>query len=248
MNRILILLFSVVVATTHAQSFADLKTPKGRNAYDNAYTNWMLRYTSISGKGTESIGGLTVNASVAEVDCEVGETSIYWENAWLGDLIWRVAHFKESTTNAQVFTSGLLGWFQFYYNVYVQERLLVAPGLSTGDYIFGNNTAYTLEPNGYYIHVGPAVKVSYLLNDKFWIDSFLNWDIGAGVKHSNDRSRYERVVGYPRPFFVNLNINICSTSNLFAGLRVNQLLDRGDNHLSATRVDISLGYRALRFK
>ncbi len=242
-----LLLIFFISCEVNAQSFTDLQTAKGRNPYDNAYVNWMLRYTSISGKGTTSVNGFTINASIAEVDHEKGEISFYWENPWAGDLIWRILNYGKSTTNTQVFTSGLLGWFQSYYNVVSEDRLIVAPGLSFGDYIFGDNTAYTLEPNGYYLHIGPAVKASYLLNKDVWLDGFLNWDIGAGVKHSSDRNRYERIVGYPRPFFVNLTVNVCTSKNIFGGIRINQLLDRGDNKRSATRVDFSIGYRRLRY-
>lgn len=248
MKILSVLLLSVAALVTQAQSFTDLKMKNGQSAYDNVYTNYMLRYTSVSGKGTESIKGFTVNASIAEVDVEKGGGSLYWENAWLGDLIWKLANYNKPTTNTQVFTSGLLGWFQFYVNVVSEDRLIIAPGISAGDYIFGDNTAYTLEPNGYYIHIGPAVKASYLLNESFWLDGFLNVDIGAGVKHNDNRSRYERVVGYPRPIFLNLTVNVVSTRRLFAGFRVNQLIDRGDNKRSATRLDLNLGFRSLRYK
>jgi hypothetical protein len=248
MKLSLITFLSVVALVAQAQSFTDLKMTNGQSAYDNVYTNYMLRYTSVSGKGTKSISGFTFNASIAEVDVEKGAGSLYWENVWLGDLIWRLANYNKPTANTQVFTSGLLGWFQFYVNVISEDRLIIAPGISTGDYIFGDNTAYTFEPNGYYIHIGPAVKASYLLNDSFWLDAFLNVDVGAGVKHSNDRSRHERIVGYPRPIFLNLTVNVVSTRRLFAGFRINQLVDRGDNKRSATRLDVNLGFRSLRFK
>lgn len=243
--------FTILLCLMHtgimAQSFSTLETAKGRDPYDNAYVNWMLRYTSVSGKGAENISGFTFNAAIAEVDHEKGEWSLYWENPWAGDLIWKLLNYNKSTTNAQVFTSGLLGWFQTYFNVVSEDRLIVAPGISFGDYIVGDNTSYTLEPNGYYLHVGPALKASYLLNKDFWLDGFLNFDIGAGVKHNDNRSRYQREVGYPRPFFVNLNINLCSTKNIFGAVRINQLFDRGDNKKSATRIDLSIGYRRLRY-
>lgn len=248
MRKIFILVLLASGYQLQAQSFTELKMRNGQSAYDNAYTNWMLRYSSISGKGTATVSGFTANASIAEVDVEKGETSIYWENPWLGDLIWKLLHYSEPTTNTQVLTSGLLGWFQCYYNVISEDRLVVAPGVSFGDYIFGDNTAYTLEPNGYYLHIGPSVKASYLLNDSFWLDAFLNVDVGAGVKHNDDRNRYERVVGYPRPLFVNLNVNLVSTTRFFAGVRINQLVDRGSNNRSATRLDLSLGFRSLRYK
>lgn len=247
MLRYLVVILFFICSEIQAQSFSSLETAKGRNPYDNVYTSWMLRYTAISGKGTATIKGFTFNASIAEVDHEKGEWSFYWENPWAGDLIWRLMNYSKPTTNTQVFTSGLLGWFQTYVNVVSQDRLIVAPGLSFGDYIFGDNTNYTLEPNGYYLHVGPAVKASYLINKDFWLDGFLNWDIGAAVKHNDDRNRYQREVGYPRPFFVNLNINLCTSKNFFGGIRINKLLDRGDNKKSATRLDFSIGYRRLRY-
>lgn len=248
MKKLWILLLLASTQQLLAQSFTDLKMKNGQSAYDNAYTNWMLRYTSISGKGTSPINGFTVNASVAEVDVEKGEMSLYWENAWLGDLIWKIAHYNKPTENTQVFTSGLLGWFQAYYNVISEDRFILAPGISVGDYILGDNTAYTLEPNGYYLHIGPGVKSSYLLSDALWLDGFLNIDFGAAVKHRDDPNRYERVVGYPRPIFVNLTVNLVTTSRFFAGVRINQLVDRGDNKRSATRLDFNLGFRSLRYK
>jgi hypothetical protein len=253
MKNVLFVIALVLTTPAQAQSLAELKTRKDQHAYDNSYTNWMLRYTHLSGKNAEPLGGFTVNVSIGDVESEKGEVSFYYENVWLGDLLWQLFHLKDfkstvSRANRQVFTSGLLGWFHGYYNVVATDKLIIAPGISVGDYIFGDNTSYTIEPNGYYLHIGPGVKTSYLINDTMWLDAFLNLDYGAAVKHRDDPARYQREVGYPRPIFANLNVNFCTTYKVFAGLRVNQLIDRGDNHHSATRVDFSIGYRALRYK
>lgn len=250
MKRLYSTLFLVVAAASlsYAQSFENLENRQGDNPFAYNGFHLFLRYTHVSPKYTESYGGFTINGSYRNDYYNKWEPSYHFENPTLGDLIYLLFNIKKMDNRAteQAYGSGFLGWHQIYLNAVAQERLLVSPGISFGDYIFGSKRAApasprTLEPAGYYLHVGPALKVSYLLSERYWVDGYFRYDIGFKV--GNPSSDFLEIKDYEKPHFITLGGQIHSVkSRLFAGLRMNTLLDRGINKDRATRIDLSLGY------
>jgi hypothetical protein len=113
--------------------------------------------------------------------------------------------------------------------------------LSFGDYIFGSKRedGVTLEPQGYYFHVGPALKTSYVVTEDLWVDGFFHYDIGFKAGKGSG----QHIDGYKKPHFMTIGANVNHAhTRLFAGFRINHLIDRGANKDSATRLDISAGY------
>jgi hypothetical protein len=249
--RILSLAALILVARTgllYGQSFENLENRQGDNPFAYNGFHVFLRYTHVSAKYTESYGGMTVNVSYRNDYYNQWEPSWHFENPTLGDLIYLLFNTEEMNGRAteQAYGSGFLGWHQVYLNAVAKPNLLLSPGLSFGDYIFGSkraatNNPRTLDPAGYFLHLGPAFKVSYLLNEKYWVDGFFNYDIGFKV--GSPSQDYQEVKGYEKPHFLNLGGEIHSVkTRLFGGARLNTLIDRGSSKDAATRLDFSVGY------
>jgi hypothetical protein len=249
-------LFSIALiclaATVSAQSFLDIKDKKDRSLYEDNWFNIMVRYTHVGGKYTEKLGGFTGNVSLRNAKVAKGKMSWYYENPTLGDLIWKVANIKRTSKEEQAFGSGFLGWLHGYYNVVSTDKLILAPGLSLGDYIFGSErdlggaTSTRYEPYGYYFAAGPAFKTSYLLNKDFWVDGTFNWDFAlTKFKKGYSGAGYVQDDGYPNPMFVSLHVTLYHKSKFFLSVRGYQMIDLGKYNDSAQRWDVSVGYQLL---
>ncbi|MEY4929462.1 MAG: hypothetical protein RI909_186 [Bacteroidota bacterium] len=252
MKFLLSIFFLLACGALYGQSFLDMKDKKGHSLYEDNWFNWLARYTYVSGKNNEKYGGFTGNVSIRSAKAGKGEISVNYENVTLGDYIWMLANLKKSQKLDQAFGAGFLGWVQGYYNVVATDKLIVAPGASFGDYIFGSEfpteispSVLSNEPFGYYFAVGPSVKVSYLLNDSFWVDGILTADIPFAKVNKGSGANVYHQDGYPHPWFVNVTGTLYHKSKLFFSVRVNQAIDRGGNDGSASRLDVSLGYQML---
>lgn len=250
MGYLYLVLILASATLSSAQTFSDLNSRKSDNLYEEYTFNVFLRYTNFSDPYSETIKGMTANMSFRTGSLEKGGTSINYENPTLGDFVYVLSHWKKSQEQAKTvdksFGSGFFGWFQMYFNAVTRDRFILAPGLSMGDYIFGINqmqkatSPHIMEPNGYYFHLGPAIKASYLISDGLWVEGFAQNDIG--FKAGKPGGEYQYIKGYKKPFFFHVGANLYSTSRLFGGFRVVKLIDRGENDIKATRVDVSLGY------
>jgi len=252
MRSLLFVISLLIFGVANGQSFLDMKDKKGRSLYEDNWFNLMIRYTHVTGKGNESFGGFTGNVSIRSAKVGKGEISVNYENVTLGDFFWKLANLKQSQKLNQAFGAGFLGWVQGYYNVVATDKLIIAPGASFGDYIFGNEIATTIAPNtlsnepfGYYFAVGPSIKASYLINNDFWVDGILTADIPFAKLNKGTGANYAPQEGYPNPWFINVTGTLYHKSKLFLSVRVNQAIDRGANNGSASRLDVSLGYQLL---
>jgi hypothetical protein len=245
MKGLWLALFFCAGASTLAQTFEGLEDRRGNQVYDDYTINLFTRYTSFADPYNKTVSGFTVNMGYRVGSSRKGGVSYQFENPTLGDFIFVLFNWKKvkASNDDKSFGSGFFGWHQVYWNVIAKDRFILGTGLSLGDYIFGikkpNSDPAVLEPNGYYFHLGPALRASYLINDKMWVEGFVHNDIGfkAGKPGGN-----QNVKGYERPFFLNVGASLHSTSRFFGGFRVVKLIDRGVNDLTATRVDVSLGY------
>lgn len=253
MKKYTLLLWLACSAASYAQTFEDLKDKKDRNVYEDGWFAIMLRYTHVSGKANYKIGGLTGNINIRHAKIGKGEISGQYENVTLGDMIWLLGHLDRDKDIDHAFGAGWLGWFQGYYNVVSNDKLIVSPGISLCDYIFGSNVkteiapgAFSNEPFGYYFTAGPSIRTSYLINKDFWVDGIATLDIPyAHFKHGST-ANVTAEKDYPNPFFANVSATVFHKSRLFFGVRFSRGIDRGDNGGSASRTDVSLGYQFLK--
>ena len=230
-----------------AQSFDDLTNRNGDNGFTDRGLQFFIRYTGVNAKYTEAYGGFTINGNLRIDRIEKGEMSYHFENPTLGDLFWMLFNLKKwnARETDQAFGSGFFGWHECYWNVVAKDRILLSPGVSFGDYIYASTrraseSPRTRDPAGYFFHIGPAFKTSYVINNDFWVDGILRYDIGFRAGKAG--ADYVEIEGYPKPHFLTLSgtLNHVPT-RLFTNLRVNQLIDRGPNKDSATRFDFSFG-------
>ena len=174
---------------------------------------------------------------------EKGERSYHFENPTLGDLLWLLFNMnKRHKTDDQAYGSGFFGWHKMYWNVNDSDNLLFSPGLSFGDYIYASRREGTYyDPAGYFFHIGPAFKTSYVINEQFWVDGFINYDIGFKVGKIS--GQYVKSAETKRPHFLNLEARLNhAPSRVFTSFRMNQLIDRGEHKDNASRIDFSLGF------
>jgi hypothetical protein len=245
----LALIFCAMASTSWAQTFEGLQDRKGNQVYDAFSINVFGRYTNFADPYNKTVSGITFNFGYRVGSSRKGGVSYQFENPTLGDFIFVLFNWKKvkASNDDKAFGSGFFGWHQVYWNVIAKDRFLLSPGISLGDYIFGinkpNSDPVTLEPNGYYFHAGPAIKASYLINDKMWVEGFLHNDIGFKAGKPSGK---QNIKGYERPFFLNFGATLYSKSRFFGGFRVAKLIDRGVNDLTATRLDVSVGYMIRR--
>ncbi|MEY3399293.1 MAG: hypothetical protein RL220_1887 [Bacteroidota bacterium] len=234
--------FSFLCLWSNAQSFDDAIDRKESPIRFSDAVHFQLRYTDVGGRYSIGEKGWTGNVTCRFDEWDNISGGYHYENTLVGDLIYRIAHYKRPSTGEQAFSSGIVGWHQMYFDVMKKDRLIISPGISYGDLMFGSEREDTipqfLEPNGYYFIAGPALRTSVLLTNGLFVDGFIRYDVGMKLKGRDD---YEDIKGYPKPHFLTLMGAIYHKSHLFASARVVQMFDRGDNNDSATRVDISFG-------
>jgi hypothetical protein len=250
----LIFLATVAISSVNAQSFADLESRKGKNAFSDWNWELMIRRTQVNTKYTVDYGGTTFNMKFRFEDYEKGGNRWHFENPTLGDMLWvvgRLINGKEMANKSangaeQAFGSGFFGWHQVTWNTVAQDRLLVSPGMSFGDYIFASKRpgGATLEPAGYYFHIGPSLMVTPLVTDNIWIDIHARYDItgraGKGMANDPDAAAAGK---YKNPHFIGLGAAVRHAgSHLSLTANYTKMIDRGANKDSASRVDVSVGF------
>lgn len=250
---VLILTCWVTASTLYAQSFEQLENRRGYNAFLENTWELYLRRTQVTAKYTYNYGGTTVNMKYRRDDYEKGGMRWHFENPTLGDLIFVLAQqlrgTEENKPGSQAFGSGFFGWHQIYWNAVAKDRLLVSPGVSFGDYIFGSDrptvpagfTTTSIDPAGYYFHIGPALMVTKIVGDKMWVNVYSRWDITG--RAAGPSQNYTHTDGYKNPNFFGLGASVQhATSRLCGGVNFTKMIDRGPHNDSASRFDISLGY------
>jgi hypothetical protein len=235
----------LVPVMLQAQDFEGLQDKNNVNVFLKRRMNIFIRYTSLGGKYTKTYDGFTANFSYRNEGAGKGEFSYNFENPVIGDLLWAILHGGVNNSNEQAFSAGFIGWHKFHWNVVAGNRILIAPGFSFGDYIFGSErigvSPNVLEPNGYYLSAGPSLKANYVATKNIWFDCIVGTDFSF-AKKDNTNANYQTVDGYPKPRFFQFTINAYHTSRFNGGLRYAQAIDKGDNKDKATRLDISFGY------
>lgn len=237
-----------------SQTFASLKKKSGNNPMEVDNFKLYARHTSLSTEYNGSYGGFTLNIGLRNDDYGKWGRRFRYENPTLGDFFHgipkAVKDVKAITNDEEVNTSnkwddhghggGFIGWFQSYWNVVAKDKLLISPGISYGDYIYGsrydNHTgSYSYYgPYGYFFTAGPACMATYLINKKLWVDGYVNYDISYANARKDERD-------YPKPHFLTVGADLYTTSKLFGGIRLNSMIDRGEGKDKSTRIDISAG-------
>ena len=250
----LITLITAISGTLPAQSFENMpETRRGKNPFVNFSWEFYIRRTQVSSAFVPSYGGTTFNFKFRADSFEKGDWRYHFENPTLGDLFFMMGkYFKGKSTNSQgselAFGSGFFGWHQIYWNVVAQDKLLICPGLSMGDYIFSsrratsptNNDTHITDPAGYFFHVGPALMVTKLVGETLWVNAYTRYDLTT--RAGKPGMDYTGVSGYKNPNFFALGASVQhGRSHLCGGINYTHMIDRGGNQDSASRIDVSVG-------
>ncbi|OAQ41876.1 hypothetical protein A5893_01795 [Pedobacter psychrophilus] len=252
LHQLFIILLLISTIDTSAQSFSKLKDKKGDNPFEDDIFKIYGRYTSVNSEFTEDYSGITFNVGLRSDKYEKGEIRTRYENPTLGDFIYALINIsskvKDGVLEKQKYDDhahggGFLGWFQAYMNVVSKDKLLISPGITLGDYIYGSTYdrqpggRQKYDPYGYYLAGGPAIMVSILPTNKIWIDGYINYDI-AFLKVKNDSVD----PNYQKPAFLTVGADLNTTSKLFGGIRLNKLMNSGPNKDASSRIDVSVGF------
>lgn len=274
-NILLLLLINVCCYNVSiAQGFKDLKTKSGKNLFSEGRLMLLTRYSSITPQSDKYKDVMenetifpTINMALSIDNTDKWGLKWSWENPMIGDgLAYLVRGFgalKKEGANVgevagkytQTFSALIIGWHHINMNVFTTDRLLIAPGISTGDMQlvttipsqrFSHNEEKK-DPAGYFLYAGPSLKISYVINKKLWIDAFANYDfmLTKGFKPSQNYGK-DDYPNYPLPTTMFFGANLYSTSRLFGGFRVGKMTDKGIHGNHAQRVDVSLGVRLAR--
>jgi hypothetical protein len=243
--------FAILFLTSlnaQAQSFSEL----GEDFNDRSF-RLFVRGTYVKPGADETYHGWTINGSLCMNDENMFGTRVRYENPTLGDGIILLVHTIKGKPWAtpsglqHAYGAGWVGWMQFYKNVIAGDRVLIAPGISFGDYIIGieerdlGGNERLRDPAGYFWTAGGGLMTTYLVTNGIWVDAYVNYDMAFDkVKYS--QAGYTPVEGYPKPHFITYGFEINHRSGFFAGMRINQLNDRGVHNIKAKRTDISIGY------
>jgi hypothetical protein len=254
MNKTLLtLLFLVCISATKISA-------QGFTTYGDAEDRTLRvfsRYTTVKPGADGRYGGFTFNAGMALNNYNRFRMRVRYENPTIGDLLFYVKRLwtgGQSTTDSgleHAFGGGLMGWLQFYKNVVATDRFMLSPGISMGDYIFGveqriNGSVVTYDPAGWFIGAGPGIMMSYHSGNKIWVDTYAYYDMMFGtVEYSH--AGYIRTEGYPKPHFITYGIDVCHEKGFFTGFRMCIVNDRGSTNITASRIDVSLGYHFKEF-
>jgi hypothetical protein len=242
-----LLFISLCMTPVFAQTFSDLD----RDFNDRSF-RLFLRGTYIKPGADEVYHGWTINGALNMNSENMFGIRARYENPTLGDAFILLVHTIKGKPWAtpsglqHAYGGGWIGWMQFYWNVVATDRLLIAPGFSHADYIIGieetdQGNIRLRDPAGYFFAAGPGLLTTYLVTDGIWVDGYVNYDLCyAKVKYS--QAGYVPVEGYKKPHFITYGIDVNHRSGFFAGVRINQLIDRGPHNITARRTDISIGY------
>ena len=243
-----------------AQTFSGLTNKKGNNVFSDDWFELYLRYTSLNTRFNGSYSAPTINIGISSNNYHVWESRFRFENPSLGDLLHGIPTVAKDIKNIKndqatgitrhgwdnhAHGSGLLGWWQYYLNVVATNKLLISPGLSFGDQIYGSQYATDItsptkhEPEGYYLYYGPALMITFVPAKSIWIDTYARYDLTCVRAENKDQVD----PNYPWPRFFTLGASVYSIHKFFGGVRLNRLIDRGYSNDASSRLDLSAGIR-----
>lgn len=251
---ILVLYFS----STSAEAQTDFKS---FDEFNERKIKFFIKYLSVKPSTDKAYGGFTFNMSWFNNESDLWRPRFKWEQNLLSDAVASIVkkHVlgKPITKSGldHAFSTGLFGSFQYGLNVVATDKWIVSPTVSFGDYIIAaeryedtstvnnieNNGRLYRDPAGYFFVAGPSIFVSYIPQDGFWIDAFLNYELTAYNVGERNFQNFVHIEGYPNPNFVTLGIEVNHRSQLFGGIRITKLVDRGSVKTGLTRFDLTAG-------
>ncbi|HNP19701.1 MAG TPA: hypothetical protein PKL31_14785 [Fulvivirga sp.] len=151
--------------------------------------------------------------------------------------------FKNSSTSLSDF---IIGWHNHVVNVVSLDNFNVAIGGHWGDYFLAfepysessNTFEVVNEPAGWYGALGPAIMLDFNVFNVVNLHFEGSYAFTAKFMDATDMN-FDRE--YPKPHFINLNLQLRTNSPIYAGFEQIRSVNRGDHPFNATRSDIFIG-------
>lgn len=238
--------------------------------FEESKLRFHLKYLSVKPSSDSPYGGFTFNLSWHKKHSKNWKYRFMWEQTLFSDVVAGIVKkyvLKNPITKSGLdhsFSSGFFGSFQYGYNVYASDKLIIAPCFSFGDQLvavqrFEDSNSLTPEeeaqisvhndprrvyrdPAGYFFIAGPAVIVNYIPKENFWIDAFLMYELTAYNVGEKNIIDFIHIEGYPNPHFLTAGFNVNHRSGLFFGTRFNSIINKGNTDTGIYRLDFNLGY------
>lgn len=222
-----------------------------------AFSNSHVTNSDAPRPEVHNIAGLSGELNMRYIRLEAGEMSWRWQHKLLGDMT--LFTYKVFTENSNLvnrgestaFSCGLLGWWNWTWNITLPNRYILSAGFNLNDYFFGSsyivdslanpNELKSLEPQGYYFTAGPTIVGQFMINKNFVVEGSASYSISYWRAVSLTYAQEDN--SYPKPHWGQLNAEFISRWGVYAALNYNWVINRGDLPNNAKRLDLLLGFR-----
>lgn len=203
-----------------------------------------------------SQSAFTLYFDIRKIRLQPGKASIYFTNQLLGDLLLLLQRTTENPSafnrsESSSISSGLLGWINVGWNLSGPGKFQPFLGFNHNDYFIGstyvsdtipyNANQGTYEPQGYYFAAGPMAGFRASLGKFAILESRTTYSLS--YLRPVSVSYAVRNDDYPKPHFLNIQLECMTKWGLFGQLQTHRMINRGDIPNNTRRWDATLGFR-----
>lgn len=255
-----ILFFVLVNTVVHSQTSIESFTYLGERYGDNeSYLGFnptfsMLRNNVAPYPERHKVNALSFDFNYKTVDTDRGALRLNLNNKGIGDLVSLLRSVTKGEKDIYVHENTYLGTLlaQIDFDVNLNRptgRFQYSLGASHTDYLYAArytvdslNGQFTLNPQGWYLTIGPHVMMNAVLSD------FLLAELSGGYGFTYARpfsvsDAYLPDANYPVRGFGNLKIELQSKWGVYACGHFNWINNRGPIPSSGKRLDLFVGFR-----
>ena len=254
---VFLILWSITAQSqTSVESFTYLGERYGANESYLGFnpTLSMLRNKVAPYPERHTVNALSFDFNYKRVDTDRGGIRLNINNKSIGDLVSLLRSVTKGEKDIYVEENTYLGTLlaQIDLDVNLNKpngRIQYSIGVSHTDYLYAArytvdslNGQFTLNPQGWYLTVGPHLMVNFVLSD------FLQAELSGGygftyARPINVEDAYQPNAFYPDPDFANVKLELQSKWGLYACSHYSWINNRGPIPSSGKRMDLFLGFR-----
>ena len=254
------LFFLLMNTVVHSQTSIENFTYLGEQYGDNeSYLGFNPTFTMLRNKVApyperHKVNALSFDFNYKSVDTDRGGIRLNFNNKGIGDLVSLTRSVakgeKDSYVEETTYLGTLIGQIDLDINVNKPDgRVQYSIGVSHTDYIYAGrytldslNGQFTLNPQGWYLTVGPHLMINAVLSD------FLQAELSGGygftyARPINVEDAYQPNAFYPDPDFANVKLELQSKWGFYACGHYSWINNRGPIPSSGKRLDLFLGFR-----
>lgn len=203
-----------------------------------------------------AISAYTMYFDLRHYRLDAGRASFYYSNQLLGDMLLLLQRTIANPANANravgsSLSSGLIGWINWGWNLSRAGSVQPFVGLNLNDYFLTStyeadtiptsNNWGTYEPQGYYFAAGPMLGVRAALGKIALLEARTTYSLS--YLRAASISYAFRDNAYPKPHFVQMQLDLLTKWGFFATLQHHRMLNRGPAPNTTRRWDGTLGFR-----